>query len=116
MWLCQCMCVSQLCVCVHLCVIPMRGTESDVAGMISATSSMNTVRDSSTVMPDMERETHKTIQIEFLLLTLTHKPYQYSMPAVRGSACVCVCVPVHVCVCVSVHVSVFQSMCVYVSV
>lgn len=29
----------------------MRGTESDVAGMISATSSMKTVRDSSTVIP-----------------------------------------------------------------
>lgn len=29
----------------------MRGTESDVAGMISATSSMKTVSDSSTVMP-----------------------------------------------------------------
>lgn len=31
--------------------LPMRGTESEVAGMISATSNMNTVRDSSTVMP-----------------------------------------------------------------
>lgn len=30
----------------------MRGTESEVAGMISATSSMKTVRDSSTVIPD----------------------------------------------------------------
>lgn len=29
----------------------MRGTESDVAGMISATSNMNTVRDSKTVIP-----------------------------------------------------------------
>lgn len=29
----------------------MRGTESDVAGMISATSSMKTVRDSRTVIP-----------------------------------------------------------------
>lgn len=29
----------------------MRGTESDVAGMISATSSMKTVRESNTVMP-----------------------------------------------------------------
>lgn len=35
----------------------MRGTESDVAGMISATSSMKTVSDSSTVMPgDAHRE------------------------------------------------------------
>lgn len=32
-------------------VLPIRGTESEVAGMISATSNMNTVRDSSTVMP-----------------------------------------------------------------
>lgn len=30
---------------------PMRGTESDVAGMISATRSMKTVSESSTVMP-----------------------------------------------------------------
>lgn len=29
----------------------MRGTESEVAGMISATSSMKTVRESRTVMP-----------------------------------------------------------------
>lgn len=29
----------------------MRGTESDVAGMISATSNMKTVRDSRTVIP-----------------------------------------------------------------
>lgn len=36
---------------------PIRGTESDVAGMISATSSMKTVRDSSTVIPaDRERD------------------------------------------------------------
>lgn len=35
----------------------MRGTESDVAGMISATRSMKTVSDSSTVMPgDADRE------------------------------------------------------------
>lgn len=33
------------------CDVPMRGTESDVAGMISATSSMKTVRDSRTVIP-----------------------------------------------------------------
>ena len=31
--------------------VPMRGTESDVAGMISATSNMKTVRDSKTVIP-----------------------------------------------------------------
>lgn len=31
--------------------IPIRGTESDVAGMISATSNMKTVRDSKTVIP-----------------------------------------------------------------
>ncbi len=30
---------------------PMRGTESEVAGMISATSSMKTVSESSTVIP-----------------------------------------------------------------
>ena len=35
----------------------MRGTESDVAGMISATKSMKTVSDRSTVMPwDRDRE------------------------------------------------------------
>lgn len=39
------------------CDLPMRGTESDVAGMISATRSMKTVSDSSTVMPgDADRE------------------------------------------------------------
>ena len=31
--------------------VPMRGTESDVAGMISATSNMKTVSDSRTVIP-----------------------------------------------------------------
>lgn len=31
--------------------IPIRGMESDVAGIISATSNMKTVRDSSTVIP-----------------------------------------------------------------
>lgn len=34
-----------------VCHTPMRGTESDVAGMISATSSMKTVKDSKTVIP-----------------------------------------------------------------
>lgn len=37
----------------------MRGTESDVAGMISATSNMKTVRDSKTVMPK-DRQTDRT--------------------------------------------------------
>lgn len=40
--------------------IPIRGTESDVAGMISATSNMKTVRDSRTVIP---AETHTDRQI-----------------------------------------------------
>jgi len=31
--------------------LPISGTESEVAGMISATSSMNTVRESRTVIP-----------------------------------------------------------------
>lgn len=31
--------------------LPIRGTESEVAGMISATNNMKTVSDSSTVMP-----------------------------------------------------------------
>lgn len=35
----------------------MRGTESDVAGMISATSNMKTVSDSSTVIP-AKTQTH----------------------------------------------------------
>lgn len=39
-------------------VSPMRGTESDVAGMISATSSMKTVRDSSTVIPAQTQHKH----------------------------------------------------------
>lgn len=39
--------------------LPIRGTESDVAGMISATSSMKTVRESNTVIP--ERETHSSL-------------------------------------------------------
>lgn len=34
----------------------MRGTESEVAGMISATSSMKTVRESRTVMPSGDRQ------------------------------------------------------------
>lgn len=45
------------------CDLPIRGTESDVAGMISATSSMKTVSDSSTVMPggaDGEGENDQT--------------------------------------------------------
>ena len=36
--------------------LPIKGTESDVAGMISATNSMKTVRDNKTVIP--ETETH----------------------------------------------------------
>lgn len=35
----------------HIYDPPMSGTESDVAGMISATRSMKTVSESSTVMP-----------------------------------------------------------------
>lgn len=35
--------------------LPIRGTESEVAGMISATSNINTVRDSSTVMPEGDK-------------------------------------------------------------
>lgn len=31
--------------------LPIKGTESDVAGMISATKSINTVRESRTVIP-----------------------------------------------------------------
>lgn len=34
----------------------MRGTESEVAGMISATSSMKTVKESRTVMPSGDRQ------------------------------------------------------------
>lgn len=34
----------------------MRGTESEVAGMISATSNMNTVSDSNTVMPEKDTD------------------------------------------------------------
>lgn len=44
----------------------MRGTESEVAGMISATSSMKTVSDSSTVIPDEEKQgLGKEIRSEF---------------------------------------------------
>lgn len=42
-------------------VSPIRGTESDVAGMISATSSMKTVRDSSTVIPAQTQ--HKDLHL-----------------------------------------------------
>ena len=35
--------------------LPIRGTESEVAGMISATSSMKTVSDSRTVIPERGR-------------------------------------------------------------
>lgn len=38
----------------------MRGTESDVAGMISATRSMKTVSESSTVMPWVRERERKT--------------------------------------------------------
>jgi hypothetical protein len=34
----------------------MRGMESEVAGMISATSNMKTVSESSTVMPEQREE------------------------------------------------------------
>lgn len=34
--------------------LPITGTESDVAGIISATSSIKTVRESRTVMPGKE--------------------------------------------------------------
>lgn len=37
----------------------MRGTESEVAGMISATNSMKTVSDSNTVMPGEDRKIRK---------------------------------------------------------
>lgn len=39
--------------------LPIRGTESEVAGMISATSSMKTVNDSNTVMPTQDRKMRK---------------------------------------------------------
>jgi len=32
--------------------LPIKGTESDVAGIISATSNMKTVRDNKTVIPE----------------------------------------------------------------
>lgn len=35
--------------------LPIKGTESDVAGMISATKSINTVRESRTVIPATKR-------------------------------------------------------------
>lgn len=37
--------------------LPIKGTESEVAGMISATSSMKTVRESKTVIPETETYT-----------------------------------------------------------
>lgn len=49
----------------------MRGTESDVAGMISATSSMKTVSESRTVMPgdtDGERE-HELVIKDMIRVT-----------------------------------------------
>lgn len=36
--------------------LPIKGTESDVAGIISATSSIKTVRESRTVMPGKEKQ------------------------------------------------------------
>lgn len=51
-------------------VLPIRGTESEVAGMISATSNMNTVRDSSTVMPEKGRHTLDTLFHQTSLLLL----------------------------------------------
>lgn len=40
--------------------LPIRGTESEVAGMISATNSMKTVRDSNTVMPGEDKKIRKS--------------------------------------------------------
>ena len=39
----------------------MRGMESEVAGMISATSNMKTVRESSTVIPEKRAEDIKNV-------------------------------------------------------
>lgn len=53
----------------------MRGTESDVAGMISATRSMKTVSESSTVMPwdseerERERGHHEIIHNDVIMVT-----------------------------------------------
>lgn len=44
--------------------IPIKGTESEVAGMISATSSMKTVRDRRTVMPAGEMQRRKRVRQE----------------------------------------------------
>lgn len=49
---------------------PIRGTESEVAGMISATSSMKTVSESSTVMPwgrDKKGDTHRQNMNKYIL-------------------------------------------------
>lgn len=36
--------------------LPIKGTESDVGGIISATSSMKTVKESRTVIPEREQD------------------------------------------------------------
>lgn len=41
--------------------LPIKGTESDVAGIISATSSIKTVRERRTVMPAKEETSQLTV-------------------------------------------------------
>ena len=69
------------------CILPMRGTESEVAGMISATSNMKTVSESSTVMPRGRQEENGN----------------------GVWACVHVCVHACVCMCVQVRSNGIQS-------
>lgn len=68
-------------------VSPIRGTESEVAGIISATNNIKTVRDSSTVMPGEDRkqrwaETHRDnflILINWFSENVTSKYLFYSI-------------------------------------
>lgn len=69
--------------------LPIRGTESEVAGMISATNSMKTVSDSNTVMPGEERKIRKpkftkTTEIYSFIIFISSQPE-------GNSVCICLC-------------------------
>lgn len=58
---------------------PMRGTESDVAGMISATRSMKTVSERSTVMPwDRDREGERENMSIYIMMRSGSLVYEIS--------------------------------------
>lgn len=53
--------------------VPMRGTESEVAGMISATSSIKTVNDKRTVIPNRQESGKVSLKNVILSCIVVHK-------------------------------------------